>query len=159
MEPIYAALYDRLQGLHAELHKALEGLDPAALDWSPGPEMNSLAILAAHVAGAERFWIGDVVAGDDSGRVRAAEFETRGQDAAALQARLAETLAYSHAVLSGLTTADLGRECNTPDGEYTYTVAWALLHALEHTAEPVGHCQMIRQLWHNRPAAQATTPV
>jgi len=152
MEPIYEALYDRLQELHTELHNALDGLDPPALDWSPGPEMNSLAILAAHVAGSERFWIGDVVAGEDSGRVRAAEFETSGQDAAALQARLAETLAYARAVLARLTTADLGRECETPDGESTYTVAWALLHVLEHTAEHVGHCQMIRQLWRQRPA-------
>ncbi len=152
MEPVYEALYDRLQELHTELHNALDGLDSSALDWSPGPEMNSLAILAEHVAGSERFWIGDVVARDDSGRVRAAEFETSGQDAAALQARLAETLAYSRSVLARLTTADLGRECETPDGEYTYTVAWALLHALEHTAGHVGHCQMIRQLWHQRQA-------
>lgn len=147
MDPFFTALYARLQEIHAGLDKALEGLDQGALDWSPGPEMNSLTVLATHVAASERYWIGDVAGGEPSGRVRAAEFETRGKDAAALRARLTEVLDHSHGVLARLTAADLGRECYAPILGDTHTVAWALLHALDHAAEHMGHCQMIRQLW------------
>jgi hypothetical protein len=42
----------RLQVLHAELERAIEGLAPEALDWSPGPHMNPLCVLVAHASGA-----------------------------------------------------------------------------------------------------------
>lgn len=147
MEPLFTALYARLQEIHAGLDKALDGLSQEALDWSPGLEMNSLAVLAAHVAASERYWIGDMAGGEPSGRVRASEFETRGKDGAALRARLAEVLDHSRGVLARLTTADLGRECHSSIQGGTHTVAWALLHALDHAAEHMGHCQMIRQMW------------
>ena len=40
MHPIYAAYLDRLEALHADIAQALAGLPPAALDWSPAPEIN-----------------------------------------------------------------------------------------------------------------------
>nr|MBC8492461.1 DUF1572 family protein [Chloroflexota bacterium] len=45
--------WERLQALHADIERTIAGLPQAALDWAPGPEMNSLAVLAVHVAGAE----------------------------------------------------------------------------------------------------------
>ncbi|HXF64566.1 MAG TPA: DinB family protein [Caldilineaceae bacterium] len=150
MEPFYAALYERLSDVHAELERCLDGAPPEALDWSPGPEMNSLAVLAAHVAGAERYWIGDVVGGEPSNRVREREFETAGQTAAALKERLAQSLAHSRSVLERLTHADLGREVYSSRHQSAYSLAYALLHALDHSAEHMGHMQMVRQLWEQR---------
>ena len=75
--------------LYVGLFQAIEGLPPAALDWVPGPDTNSLAVLAVHVTGATRYWIGDV-----AGRDRDAEFQVRDLDATALKARLTEALAY-----------------------------------------------------------------
>lgn len=138
---------ERLQALHADIERTIEGLPPPALDWVPGPDMNSLGVLAVHVAGAERYWIGDVVGRDPSGRDRAAEFRTRGLDAAALKACLAETLAYSQAVLERLTLPDLeATRVSLRDGR-EFTVAWCLAHALEHTALHLGQMQITRQLW------------
>jgi uncharacterized damage-inducible protein DinB len=153
MELLYAALYERLEEIHAVMESCLAGLPPEAVDWSPGPKMNSLAVLAAHVAGAERYWIGDVVGGEPSHRVRETEFETAGVDAAALQARLAQTLRHSHSVLSRLTTGDVGSVRHSPRHARDYTVAHALLHALDHDAEHMGHMQMVRQLWEQRSQA------
>ena len=138
---------ERLQALHANIERTIEGLSLPALDWVPGPDMNSLGVLAVHVAGAERYWIGDVVGRDPSGRDRAAEFRTRGLDAAALNACLAETLAYSQAVLEGLTLPDLEATRVSPRDGREFTVAWCLAHALEHTALHLGQMQMTRQLW------------
>jgi hypothetical protein len=86
---------ERLQSLHANVERTIAGLPLPALDWAPGPDMNSLGVLAIHVAGAERYWIGDVVGRDLSGRDRAAEFHAHGLDAATLTARLAQTLAHA----------------------------------------------------------------
>jgi hypothetical protein len=147
MEAIYAAIGDHLQALVKDLDSTLDGLPVEALDWVPGPELNSLTVLATHTVGATRFWIGDVVAGDDSGRVREAEFQTTGVGATVLRQRLAALLVYVQDVLSRLTLADLEQECFSAARNQSYTVAYCLLQALAHFAEHVGHAQMTRQLW------------
>jgi uncharacterized damage-inducible protein DinB len=155
MLPILQDYEERLQALYASLFETIEGLSPAALEWAPGPDTNSLAVLAVHVAGATRFWIGDMAGRDPSARHRAAEFHARGLDAAALKSRLAETLEHSRRVLGGLALSDLTetrvsspaeRDASSRD-ERRYTVAWCLAHALEHTALHLGHMQLTRQLW------------
>lgn len=138
---------ERLQALHTDIERTIAGLLLPALDWVPGPDMNSLGVLAVHVAGAERYWIGDVVGRDPSGRDRAAEFRARGLDAAGLKARLADTLAHSQAVLEGLTLPDMEATRVSPRDGRQFTVAWCLAHALEHTALHLGQMQMTRQLW------------
>ena len=142
--------FERLQALHADIERTIEGLPVAALDWMPGPDMNSLGVLTVHVAGAERYWIGDVVGRDPSGRDRAAEFRAYGLDATMLKARLAETLAHSRAVLEGLPLADLEATRVSPRDGREFSVAWCLAHALEHTALHLGHAQITRQLWEQR---------
>ena len=150
MHPFFEAYLDRLQELHADMLRALDGLPVAALDWVPGPDMNSIAILVVHTAGAERYWVGDVVARDSSGRDRSAEFQTQGLDTATLKKRLDDALAHTRGVLEGLTLQDLPVVRISPRDGREYTVAWALVHALEHTAMHVGHIQIMRQLWEQR---------
>lgn len=150
MDPLLTAYSERLAALHDAMDQTLAGLPPEALAWSPGAEMNSLAVLAVHVAGAERYLIGEVVGGEPSGRVRATEFATTGGEADALRAGLAAALAHSQAVLARLDPDDLGRTSHSPQHQQTYTVAYALLRALDHMAEHVGHMQMARQLWEQR---------
>ena len=147
MHPFFDAYLDRLQGLHDDILQAIEGLPPAALDWVPGPSMNSVAVLVVHTAGAERYWVGDVVARDSSDRDRSAEFRVQGLDAAMLGKRLDDTLAHTRGVLKGLALQDLEIIRISPRDGREYTVAWALAHALEHTAMHVGHIQIMRQLW------------
>lgn len=150
MIELFAAYLERLEALHNDLNRAIADLPVDALNWSPGLEMNSLAVLAAHTAGAERYWIGDVVAGDDSQRNRAAEFRTQAASAAALIDRLDAALAHSRSVLERLTLADLDQQRLASRDGREVTVAWALAHALEHTATHLGHMQLMRQLWEQR---------
>jgi uncharacterized damage-inducible protein DinB len=150
MLPILEDYLNSLKALHDQLCRTVEGLPVAALDWSPGPDMNSLSVLVVHTAGAERYWIGDVVGRDPSSRDRDAEFRTRGVDAATLAARLEAALAHTRTVLEELTLADLeARRVSTRDGREV-TVAWSLAHTLEHTALHLGHAQIVRQLWDQR---------
>ena len=82
-----------------------------------------------------------------SGRVRAEEFVTTGRTAFELQALLDKALAHSQGVLHELTLDDLDQMRTSPRDGRSYSVTWALLHALEHTAQHLGHAQIGRQLW------------
>ena len=139
-----------LENLHTGIRQTLVDLPPEALDWKAGPGMNSLGVLAAHTAGAERYWIGTVAGGDLLARNRDAEFETGGVGVDMLQAWLDEALAHSKLTLAQLTPLHLDEIRIAPRDEREVTVAWALLHALEHTALHLGHMQLTRQLWDNR---------
>jgi uncharacterized protein DUF664 len=141
------AYLDRLTNVHTEMNATLRDLPLAALDWWPGPDINSLAVLAAHAAGSERYWIGDVAGNDPSHRDRSAEFKTAGVNANELIARLDATLTHSQNVLSRLTLPDLERMTDARHDERTVTVGWALLHALEHISIHLGHMQITRQWW------------
>jgi uncharacterized damage-inducible protein DinB len=153
MHAFYGQFLDQLRLVHEGIEKTIEGLPLEAIDWIPGPEMNSLGILMAHVAGSENHWLGDVVAGEATGRDREAEFRTRGRDAAALLAGLDEMLTYGRSVVAKLQLADLTAErVSHPDGR-TMPVGSCLLHILRHAAEHAGHMQITRQIWEARGSA------
>jgi len=147
MQPFFQDYFHRLQELHDDIVKAIEGLPQEALDWVPGPGLNSLCVLVVHVTGAERYWIGNVVGCDPSGRDREAEFGAQGLDAATLKRGLDDSLAHSCRVLEKLTTRELQLSRVSPRDGRKFTVAWSLANALAHTAAHVGHMQVTRQLW------------
>lgn len=150
MHEYFVAYQERLTELHQNVSDAVDGLSPEAIAWVPGLEINSIQVLVAHLAGAERYWIGDVAGQLPSGRVREEEFVTSGWTAPKLQGLLDETLAHSRGVIESLTLFDLKElRLSARQGRF-YSVAWALNYALEHTAVHVGHVQIGRQLWDQR---------
>jgi uncharacterized damage-inducible protein DinB len=146
MSVFFDDLIDRFAELHTEIEKALDGIPSEALNWVPGPEMNSIAVLVVHLAGAERYWIG-VALNEPSGRDREAEFRTQGLSADALKAHLASADDYARQALARFSLADLEAARQSPRNSKTFTVGWCLAHALEHTALHAGHIQLTRQLW------------
>jgi uncharacterized damage-inducible protein DinB len=147
MHELFKAYDDLLQFQHKSVAEAIGDLSVEALDWVPGPGMNSLTVLVVHLTGSQRYWIGDVAGQDPSGRVRSKEFAVHGLPAAELQMRLDQTLAHSRGVLSQLTLEDLDKMRYSQHFEGSYSVAWALAHALEHTSLHLGHIQIGRELW------------
>jgi uncharacterized damage-inducible protein DinB len=147
MQTFFTDYVNLLQQSHNEILEALEELPSAALDWSPGPDMNSISVLVFHLTGAERYWIGDVAAQDPKERDRDAEFRVHDVGMDVLKKRLADDLEYARNALSNFTVQDLETtRVSARDGR-TFTVAWALLHALEHTTLHLGQIQLTRQLW------------
>jgi hypothetical protein len=138
---------DRFQELHAEMAKGVEGLSPKALDWVPGQEMNSITVLVAHSLASEQAMIGGLILGEPPKGPRGAEFQLRGLTAADLKQRLADADQFIQAALPRISIADLEATRIRPRDGKPITVAWALLHALEHTGEHLGHLQLTRQLW------------
>lgn len=150
MIPFYAEVINRLHERHNDIEKAIEGLPQEALDWKPEPAMNSICVLIVHIAGAERFLIGDIVKGESSQRDRPAEFMAAGLDAATLIKRLNSSEAYLKSVLETLSLTDLDDTRRHPRDGSQVAVSWALLHALEHTALHTGQIQDLRQLYQDR---------
>jgi len=147
METFFIDYINLLRERHNNVLKVLEGLPPTALDWTPGSDMNSISVLVFHLTGAERYWIGDVAAQDPSERDRDAEFRVHDAGIDILKKRLADNLGYTHNVLKKFTIRDLGTTRTSARDGRTFTVAWALLHALEHTTLHLGQIQLTRQLW------------
>ena len=150
MLPFYETLFDRFHELHAEIKQALDALPAGALDWKPGVEMNSVSVILSHIIGAERFLIGDVVMGEPSNRDREAEFHVAGVDKQNLLQRLTTTEDYLKGALEKLSLADLETQRIHPRHGNQVSVAWAILHALEHAATHVGHIQLTVQMWQNK---------
>ena len=147
MQTFFKDYLNLLQDCHNSILEALEGLPPAALDWTPGHDMNSISILVFHLTGAERYWIGDVAAQDPTERDRDAEFRVRDVEMDVLKKRLADNLEYARNRLDKFTIQDLETpRVSARDGR-EYMAGWALLHALDHATLHLGQIQITRQLW------------
>jgi len=147
MQKFFVQYLDRLEDCHKDIHKALEGLPSVALDWNPGNDMNSISVLVYHLTGAERYWIGDVVMQESSNRDRDSEFKVHNVGPDVLKKRLDDTLIYVSTALEKMTLTDLEASRTRPSDGQEFTVAWAMLHALEHATLHLGQIQLTRQLW------------
>ncbi len=152
MDALFADVIQRLESLHEDYERYLEGLTSEELDWSPGADMNSLCVLAVHVTAAERYWIGAAI-DDVPERDRPAEFRASGYQLDALKARFASNIAFYKRAFQSQSQSRLGEVVTFTSptrGQFECTRAWALLHALDHTAEHLGHAGMTRQLLDRR---------
>lgn len=150
MEPFFTHYLESTEILFADFAALLQDLPQEALDWTPGPDTSSLAVLAVHTAGSTRYRLGEVCLAEAPTRDRPAEFDTRDMDANALQAHLAETVIHARQSLGQLTMADLPRIRPMPGRGMEVTIAQALLQALEHANQHLGHAQLTLQMWQQR---------
>ena len=155
----------RIEDLHRQVSGLITGLPAEALNWRPLPPAvpassgqpgrgagateedatNSLAVLATHIAGAERFWIGEVIGGRPPTRDRDAEFLTEVEDGSQLVRLLERTGLETREVLTTLTEADLGNLREVWGRQLP--VCWGIVHIIDHTALHLGHMQLTYQLW------------
>jgi len=147
MNKFYAEYQISLKEIHDDVRSAIKGLSTEALDWKFGKDANSIAVLIVHLIGAERYWIGDVVLGQHSGRDRASEFVVRDFNEADLIERLAEIEDYIQKAIEPLCLEELEGKRISPRNGREVSVGWALCHALTHTALHLGHIQITRQMW------------
>ena len=144
---LFADYLGLLEVLQRRLHKDLQDLPTEAMDWSPGPNMNSVAILLAHITGVLREGI-DIALDDSPNRVRAQEFQTHGVPSAEMLHRLDAVIDYACDALPRLGLEDLDTERDDDDGPIS--CGMALLHALEHAYLHLGHLQLTCQMWRQK---------
>ena len=147
-----ASYLERLEDLRGQMSELIANLPAEALNWRPvqgegDHATNSLAVLASHAAGAEHFWIYEVIGRQPPTRDRAAEFVTAVDGPEPLLRKLAVTGEETSAVMAELAAADL--EETRRARERSVPVRWAILHVIEHTALHLGHMQITYQLWNS----------
>jgi uncharacterized damage-inducible protein DinB len=158
MVPEVENYLQRIENLLGQIHNLLNDLPTEALNWRPieGSEdhaMNSLAVLATHVAGAIHFWIAEGIGRQPPTRDRDAEFVSQAGDFRELQQRLDQAGREAREILSSLSEVELASTRQI--GERTVPVRWALVHIIDHTALHLGHMQITYQLWRGGQSAQA----
>jgi uncharacterized damage-inducible protein DinB len=141
---------ERIEDLHRQVSGVIAALPAQALNWRPleareEHATNSLAVLAAHIAGAEHYWMGEVVGRGERTRVREAEFTTVAKGPAELIGLLEKAAQQTRQVFSTLSDTNMN-DPRQADGR-TMPVRWCILHVIDHTALHLGHMQITYQLW------------
>jgi len=138
----------RLEDLRGQIQNLITAVTPEQLNQRPLQteleQTNSLAVLVAHVCGAEHFWISEVLGGKPPTRNRPAEFTATVDSHSELFHLLHQTSEETKAVLSTLSPNELETSRLVEGKEVP--VRWALLHVVDHTALHLGHLQMTYQL-------------
>ena len=147
MDPIGTAAQEKFREQEQGFLAVINGLSDDAMNWRPGAETNSIAVLVAHTWGSAQMWTARV-SGTEIERDRAAEFRV------VLSAAEAETLIRRAggrvaASLAAIDPATYGDDRVDRDGD-RITVAMCLIHAIEHTQEHYGHACLTRQMWEQR---------
>lgn len=141
---------NRFDDIFNQIEEAIVNLPTEGLNWVPGEEMNSIAVLTIHALKSSRYWIGDMVLQDDSQRVREEEFIVKGAEVESLLKLLSETKEYLHNHINDYANKDFSQEVTTDDHQQNFTVGWCMLHALEHAASHLGHIQVTKQIWEQK---------
>lgn len=147
MQACMQAYDELLEDLIERMDGIFSDLPVDALDWTPDPAMNTLTILIVHTTGALRYWVGEMLGEEPAKRDRQTEFAAHGVSKVQLHALLNETQAQIERVLEKLTLDDLEKKRYSTVHKDYFTGAFALAHALEHTALHVGHMEITRELW------------
>ena len=139
------------------IHGAILGLPVEALNWRPSREgTNPIAVLAVHAMHSTRSWLAVALGAPLPDRDRDAEFRTVVADPGQLLERepagggCRALLATEDAFEPGtMRESHVRASSGRAD---VVSSAWALLHAVEHVREHMGHAQLTRQLWEQREA-------
>jgi len=152
-DPTIEAAREVLVASLDELLKTLDGLPSEDLNRRPAGEgSNPLAVIAAHALFSTRSWLSLATGAPLPERDRPAEFRTVA--GAGFLGWVDGIAAECRRLLDGDVAFDPGRTGTAPwrsdDPTAPITAAWALLHALDHLGEHVGHAHLTRQLLDER---------
>jgi uncharacterized damage-inducible protein DinB len=148
MDPHVVPHLHVLDDLHRQVAETIAPLSDDDLNRSVVGLANSAGILLRHIAGSERYWIGEVVGGRPAQRNRDSEFGHDRLQKAALLAELDGVRALSREVLEGLQPTELLREVEVhrSRGVVRETKTFALIHAAQHLAYHLGQLRYVTKL-------------
>lgn len=168
MDAGIAAIQDHLDDVWNSLLAAVRDIDDDLLQWSPGTDFSSIAMLLRHLAGSERWWIGEVIGGIPAHRVRDSEFMHDRPARADVLRAVDDARALTRRVLSGVRAGDLAAPVASPNSQgqgpkrLSSSVPpdkyWALLHYLEHLGYHRGQILMLRNLGRQAKSRGSTLP-
>ncbi len=129
------------------MRAAITGASADALNGRPaGDDSNPIAVLVVHALSSTRWWLSVALGQPVPERDRPAEFLTTVASADELLGSFDPIAADCRALLSTDVAFDPGAIREDPRDGDKVTAAWALIHAVEHLREHVGHAELTRQL-------------
>src|SRR5688572_10725156 len=136
-----------LRDYPAQIDACLEMLDDAQIWWRPNEQANAVGNLMLHLAGSNRYYLEQVIAGRDIARNRDEEFTARGGSSKA-QVRDVwdEAMRVTDEVLSGLEPSQM-TQATDRTGKAT-TFGQILLHVTHHNAAHMGQIVWITKMLH-----------
>lgn len=148
MDATISTIVDLYRSVHQQLRDLVQDMDSDQLNWSPGPELNSIAVIVTHTLGSELdtlLFVRDIQ-GD---RDRDAEFQVSVDSADDLLAAIdrADALLAEHG--ESITAADLATTRTRPDRDPQVALHW-LVNNYGHAREHLGHLHVTRQLYQQR---------
>jgi hypothetical protein len=150
-DPTIAAARQILEDSLEGLREAVAGCSAERLNRRPaGEDTNGLAVLATHALHSTRAWLSIAVGAEPPPRDRPAEFTVVVDDAERFLAEVDHLAASCRAVLDSEAPFEPDRTgtptWQPPQDREPVTAAWALIHAIGHLREHVGHAQLTRQV-------------
>jgi hypothetical protein len=138
-----AAAYRRVHDL---VRSEIKDLDTEALNWAPGPETNSIAVLVTHLVGSEMEVV-QVARGLETNRDRPAEFTSGPQDSRELLEKLdaADAVLVEHA--AQISADDLKMMRTRPTAGETLPALEMLVWNFGHAREHLGQILLTKQLY------------
>ncbi|HMA36994.1 MAG TPA: DinB family protein [Chloroflexia bacterium] len=139
-----------ISALHREVHQqvreAIDGLEGAALNWTPGPETSAIGTIVVHALGAEAEMLRNLLE-IPTARDRDAEFAAQVHEPAALL-RLLDAAAADWAQLaSRLQAGDLRTLRPRPHKPIPQSGLYWLMRNYGHLREHLAQIQLTRQLY------------
>jgi uncharacterized damage-inducible protein DinB len=140
---------------HQDMRETVSGLDADALNWRPGPDTNSLAVLVIHILGAEHSCVTTAL-GDPIERDRDAEFRAVAESPSDLIAEIDRIDSLLPALIDQVTAEDLDAVRTRPNDRLNRANpgVWWLLHGMRHTREHIGQMFLTRQMYEQQVLGQ-----
>lgn len=148
MDPYVAPHLQVLEELRKQVVEAVAPLDDDQINRAVPGLSNTVGVLLRHLAGSERYWIGEVAGGRPAHRDRDAEFGHERLSKAELLADLERVAALSREVLENLSREDLMAqvEARRLSGILRGTRLFALLHGTQHIAYHLGQIRLLAKM-------------
>ena len=145
IDPLVEAATDILEGSLAAMREAIAGTPRDALNRPPTDGANPIAVLVTHAMHSTRWWLSTATHAPMPARDRPSEFTATASSVDELLSFFDGMAADCRTILRSSPTFDAGA-LREDDHDEPVTAGWALLHALEHLGEHVGHAQLTVQL-------------
>lgn len=148
MDALAASFTQVLDQLHDDILSAVEPLSDEEINRAHPPLSNTIGILLRHIAGSERYWIGEVAGGKAMHRVRSAEFGLEALQKAPLLDNLRRAHGEASEVIQKFAGPDLMTEIEVEvrGTRKRATRAWALMYSMQHTGYHLGQIQLYKKM-------------
>jgi hypothetical protein len=134
------------QQAHQQMREEIAGLDSAALNWAPGPDTSSIAVIVEHSLGAGAEMLRNLLA-IPTERVRAEEFAARERQPSELEALIAQAEADWRELAARLGEGELRRAIPRPNKPEPQTGLHWLVRNYGHMREHLAQIGLTKQLF------------